>query len=89
MHLYWRAYYKFSFPKEFYNEYFRTFASDSEMEVISIGGLCVKKQITGMDYKLESRSEINTFELAIEMFEQQMMQGDTNKIWLYYHGNKF
>ena len=59
------------------------------MEVISIGGLCVKKQITGMDYKLESRSEINTFELAIEMFEQQMMQGDTNKIWLYYHGNKF
>ena len=78
-----------NFPKKFYNEYFRTFASDSEVEVISRGWLCVKKQLTGMDYKLESRGEINTFELAIEMFEQQMMQGDTNKIWLYYHGNKF
>lgn len=57
-----------NFPKNFYNEYFRTSASDSEMEVISRGWLCVKK-LTGMDYKLESRGEINTFELAIEMFE--------------------
>ena len=31
------------FSKKFYNEYFRTFASDSEMEVISRGWLCVKK----------------------------------------------
>ena len=89
MRLYWLAYYKFNFPNEFYNEYFRIFASDSEMEVISGGWKCIKKQLNAMDYKLENRSKINTFELAIEMIERQMMQVDTNKIWLYYHGNKF
>ena len=88
MRLYWLAYYKFNFPKEFYNEYFRIFASDSEMEIINGGWLCVKKQLHFMDNEIENRNRINIFELAIEMFERQMMQGDMNKIWLYYHGSK-
>ncbi len=64
------------FSKKFHNEYFRTFASDSEMEVINGGWMCEKKQSHYMDYEIENRNRINIFELAIEMFERQMMQGD-------------